>query len=1018
MRTLSQLLRAVLIGALLLTAGFAAEETKKAYDIPAGDAAAALKQFSSLSGRETLFAAEAVRGVKTPAVRGELTVQEALDALLTDTGLVATVDAKTGAIAVRREIAEESKNGASRLADAQTAGGGDAEAAARTRVKDGVVQMEEYEVTGSRMRLNSGERPVQPVFTMTALDIERTGASNLGDLFQYIPAVSSYSTGISIENTNGGVGSGGANTDWARTRANIRGGNETATVLLVDGRRVARTGEKNGNGLGFDLGGIPLSAIERVEVLLDGASAIYGADAINGVINVILKKRYAGTELRLTYDNTFDTDAGVRTVSLTHGFAADRWSGLVTLSGSDNNILLLRDRELTATFDRTELGGLSDNSQPALFIGGAGSINRATGLLPGMTTNVAAIPAGSNGQGLTVASYLAAGAPFGGLDPGPQGAMTYRREKSGYARLGFEVNDRLQLTASVRMGDSKTANNGFYRRSSNLTLPAGYPGNPFGVPIRLNKVFYDLPLIYQANYTRNDEYLLAANGKLPGDWRYEVTAAYVRGENTGKPAFLPDGRMDGQILNPTLVTAEIAAGRQPTLIYDSRTQAGDSAALLGLFALTFPSLLSDLSEVWTGTARADGSLFTLPAGDVRSVIGAEFREEAVSFPGEITTNVFTGDTTRKIKSAYAEVLVPIVAPQQHWPLVHKLDVNVAVRTEDYSVFGRSTTPRYGVAWRPLSAVLIRTSYGEGFLVPPLSRTSLPVRQTTLNWTSSNVPIDPLRGNQSYLGTTYVATSGGNPNLRPQTSESWTYGVVLDVPKVSGLSLSFDYFQNYYTNRFNGVTTLADRILYFPESITRGPNLPGDQPGWAGPVIGIDTRITNLGIGRVAGYNFGLRWNRSTAWGDLTFASSGEKILSNVSQATPTSAPSTGINKRFNPMRITSSLFWNQGAWDAGVTSVYSGRYWVNSTNETLAPSRWTDDVMRWDVNAGYDFGRNKSFGEKGSAWWKRALRDTKLRLTVINAFDTEPPLDVLGLFSSSVVDVRLRRYVIDFTKRF
>jgi iron complex outermembrane receptor protein len=101
----------------------------------------------------------------------------------------------------------------------------------------------------------------------------------------------------------------------------LRGGSQTETLLLVDGKRVPLTGLRNSGGNGYDLGGIPLSAVERVEVLLDGASAIYGADAINGVINVILKKRYSGTEVRFNYDNTFDTDAAVKTASLTHGFS-------------------------------------------------------------------------------------------------------------------------------------------------------------------------------------------------------------------------------------------------------------------------------------------------------------------------------------------------------------------------------------------------------------------------------------------------------------------------------------------------------------------------------------------------------------------------------------------------------------------------------------------------------------------------------------------------------------------------
>ncbi len=96
------------------------------------------------------------------------------------------------------------------------------------------------------------------------------------------------------------------------------------------------------------------------------------------------------------------------------------------------------------------------------------------------------------------------------------------------------------------------------------------------------------------------------------------------------------------------------------------------------------------------------------------------------------------------------------------------------------------------------------------------------------------------------------------------------------------------------------------------------------------------------------------------------------------------------------MRVTSSVFWSHNGWDAGITSVFGGEYWVDTTNATLAPSRYTSSVTRWDFNAGYDFGHRGGFGGAGSVWWQRALRDTKWRATIIDAFNTEPPLDVRG----------------------
>jgi hypothetical protein len=108
----------------------------------------------------------------------------------------------------------------------------------------------------------------------------------------------------------------------------------------------------------------------------------------------------------------------------------------------------------------------------------------------------------------------------------------------------------------------------------------------------------------------------------------------------------------------------------------------------------------------------------------------------------------------------------------------------------------------------------------------------------------------------------------------------------------------------------------------------------------------------------------------------------------------------------------------RGAWEAGLTNVYGGEYWTDTNNANIYPSRYTDDVMRWDANFGYDFGKQPGFGGKSESWWRRSLRDTKLRITLINVFDDEPPLTVNGAFSSAIIDPRLRRYVLDFTKRF
>jgi outer membrane cobalamin receptor len=1007
-----------------LVSARAAEEAAKAFDVPAGAAVDTLRQAAQQAGKEIMFPAETVRGVQTAAVKGEFTPLAAFNRMLAGTSLVVVQDEKTGAFAVSRV----SDPNVSRAAPAKVSDrpGNNPQTAA---TDEAPVVLEEYAVTGSRLRVNSGERPAQPVFTFSSLDIERTGAANLGQLFQYIPAVTSFSTGIGTETVNSSIGSGlGNGQTQSRTTAQLRGGNQTETLLLVDGKRVPLTALRNSGGNAYDLGGIPLSAVDRVEVLLDGASAIYGADAVNGVINIILKKRYAGTEVRLNYDNTFDTDAAVMTASLTHGFARGKWSGLLTLSASENNVMLLRDRYLTQSFDRTLYGGITNQSQPTLYAEGTGSLAVASGNLPGTTTPRVSIPVGFAGGAITVADYTAAPAPVGGITPGRQTATSYSKDRGAYFRLGYERSDRLAVTASARVSQREFRDNGLWRRIENATIPAGYAGNPFGVPVRLSKTFYDLPPIVNGSDTEQEEFALTVAGKLAADWRYEAGINYVQGLSEMSPAVLDGaaGQFGTQVAPAAQFTArlnaEIAAGRRPVLIYDSNTQSPNAPGALDIFWVgTTQTKLIDRVSTWTYSAQADGKLFTLPAGEVKAVVGTEAREEYIAFPGAIGGQVWPVIPQRDVVSFYAETRIPVLGAKQGVPLIHQFDLSAAVRTEDYSDFGRATTPRYGAAWRPIKSVLLRGSYGEGFLAPQLYRTSEQSANVTLSAAVVAIvyvgQVDLSRGNAPIVGS-LVQLSGGNPNLKPQLSESFTYGAVIDVPKVKGLAVSFDYYDNKFTNAFGSISSMMDRQRFAPETIYRGPKLATDPADWLGPITGYDGRIINIASSRSAGYSYGLRYQHPTAWGDFSLNVIGEKTLVREERILPNSALTASVNKRFVPDRVTASLFWSRAALEAGVTGVYGGKAWVESSNATLAPSRYTDDVMRWDFNAAYDFGRRTGFGAEGDAWWRRALHDTKLRVTIINVFDTEPPLNVNGSFSPLIIDPRLRRYVLDVTKSF
>lgn len=981
------------------------------FDVPAGSAERTLRQFSAQAGVELIYSTDAVKGVATRAVRGELSAVNALEQMLADTPLRLVKDAKPGAFAIRREVAVD-PNAPSRLADATAADTG------RAKVTSGALQLEDVLVTGSRLPLNSGEQPSQPVLSYTSRDIERSGATTLGQFWQYIPALSTGATGDQSRSATGDFSGGQASSTSNRTFATIRGGTGfTSTLMLVDGKRVPRTNQQQGGSLGQDLGGIPLSAIERIDVLLDGASAIYGADAMGGVINVILKKRYSGTEVRFTYDNTFDKDAGQWTASLSHGFSSGKWSGLVTLANTENNIMLLVDRDQTRSFDRTLYGGTSTGSFGTYRIGQTGSVSVASGTLPGLTSNYVAIPANSNGQNLTVATFGSSGSPTIDASPGEMGATAYIKQRSGFFRLAYDLNEHLQIEGTTRLSHNYQEDNGVYRRALNLTLPATYPGNPFGVPVRLQKLFYDLPRLVKAADSRNNEFALTASGKLFSDWRYETGVNFARTVAKDLPARLGNGAYGVANLQVAALNAAIAAGRAPVLIYDSSRQSPNTATNLDeFFVNSAPLVLSDDSQIWTYSSQANGTVYDWAGGPIRLALGAEYREEYYDSPDALNVSILPG-ANRTMSAFYAELGVPLVRPDWKLPLLNRLDFNYAMRREG-TPSGDANTPRYGLAWRPQPWIIVRASQGEGFRAPNLFQTNRPPTSFQLAASALDQPIDLLRGNENFLGRVLTYVGGGNPDLKPERSKTETYGVVVEVPKVTGLQLSFDHFDNETYDLVGSVSGFPTLFAYAPQAILRGPNLPGDPAGWPGPIIGVNLSGANLSLFRSAGYDFGVKWTRSTSLGEFTFTSNGNRILSTETRLFEGSAPVAAVNKRFQQMRVTSSLRWRRGPWEAGLIHLYGGRVWVTSGNEALAPSRYTDPADRWDVSASYDFAHGRGSAGAEAPWWRRMLRSSRLGVSVIDALNDEPPLDVNGFANTTIIDPRLRRYIIDLSTRF
>jgi iron complex outermembrane recepter protein len=503
--------RAVL--AFLLLIGFcSAAEPTKVFDVPPGEAAQTLKRYASQAGREIVFA-ESVGSVPTNAVKGELTPREALDVLLADTGLVGTIDAKTGAIAIRRETLEEAKNGESRPATSRTAR------------SDGPLRLDEYEVIGLRDTglVNEGviprrENEAIPYIVFDRLEIERSGATDLNEVLRSLPQVAAFQADTQSLTAQRGFATFGAGVT-AATRVDLRGFGTQGTTILVNGRHMPLVRETQGGGP--DISRIPLTAIDRIEVLPGSAGGIYGTNTMGGVINIVLKKNYAGRDLTLFYGMA--AAGGANEVGLTYIEGRTLFGGRANLTWTfdarKREPLYYEDRPLYRRFLERNVSPMNGGSVPA-WIAAGGMVNFVprSGVIVGGTAaafaplnipgatgtvNFASVPLNQNGSNLTPASFLGTANQMTVGEPYARFAL-YNPTESYSLNVTYNhelKKDRLFAYAELGLGYT------FHEfqtppQPQTVNLTATNPRNPFrtgvvpGYPGQAVRLFYlpaDLP---------------------------------------------------------------------------------------------------------------------------------------------------------------------------------------------------------------------------------------------------------------------------------------------------------------------------------------------------------------------------------------------------------------------------------------------------------------------------------------------------------------------------------------------
>jgi iron complex outermembrane receptor protein len=978
----------------LSVATSAAEVTLKSFDVPAGDASTTLKQFAAQAGQQVVFAVRDVRGVQTAAVKGDLPLRAALDRMLANTELVATFDEPSSTFSVRKESEAESKNANRAIAESRARPGDRNDRAGLEQT----VVLENYEVTGSRIRGVLGEATAQPVFTYTRQDLDRMSIQSIGELHRYIPQLSVAQWNRSLE-TSQGQDTSFNDAGRISFGEGMRGLGNNTTLVLVDGRRVNKLGQAQTvlSVEAYDLNGIPMAAVERIEVLTDGASAIYGADALAGVINIILKKEYTGTELTATYRNTFDTDTAYRALQLSHALRLGKLSLGISLNWNKTNSLAPRDRWFSASLDRRPFGGTDNRSQSP---GGAGTIRTTDGSnLPGLNSPTAAIPTGSTGVNLTVSDFANAGPIPDRFDAAQFIEYGYRSEW-GYRMSGeYEASPVAKIFFEMRGTETKNYSPGSFPiigRPTTIRLAENYPGNPFGVPIFVERVLWEAHQFAGSTYLINTySATLGLRGSLWGDWRYQasVNRPWTNYATNGKGGFLIS------TFRPVVQGTDTSLW--PILLNDGRV-GSPSAELLEPHFQQRP--FQEKPDVWIYDIVADGSVLRLPAGDLKIATGMDLMREAVEFdvdPADTSARLAQGHK-REVLGVFGEANIPLVSPSQQVRFIHKLAFNMSARFDEYSDFQSKVVPRVGLMYNPSAWLNIRATYGEGYKVPTLTQLYRP--QSTFATTPIGSTFEPVfdraRNNEALTGYRTAVVSGGNAALNPEKSKSLNAGILVDVPFVKGLSFSLDYYDIENIDRV-AVPNYQALFDSYPERIERATPTPAEvAAGLAGQVTRINQTTTNISYMRAKGWDVELRYERAFGrFGELHARVTATKPELSEIQIAANTALIDNLPRQ--PMRSTGALFWKKGRLDFGTVVTRTESYY---TGFDINP------VQLWDFQAAYEF---PSRGNR--KWWARPFSDARISIGVINAFDTEPQFfrgNHLG-----TVDPRGRKYEINFRKR-
>ena len=921
--------------------------------------------------------------------------------------------------------------------------------------------MQRVEITGSSIKRIAKEGAL-PLEIISRKQLQEQGIVTAEQLIANLNVNGNGSDNLA---SNADVTSGAQRGNNGASSANLRGQGADSTLVLLNGRRVATYGMK---GSAVDLNAIPMAAVERVEVLKDGASAVYGTDAIGGVINFITKKDYHGLEAEVFEDATQHGGSNIARVSVTGGFGdldKDGYNVLVAGSRRENKALRGDQRDFVNTFQPNRgvsvdtrgapfanVYGVSPTSYgPTLLGTNASGVAGATGTQLYNGISLLDLP---GGKGCNSIDGMAAydeklwdtpGAAYGcAWDTGRAAVLQQPVENNnGLARATFKVGEH-QLFAEL-VGSKVTSMKSFSPNqvspsTANFPYSSFYPstGSAYNMVYNeLVKVFpsiaanYGKPIAYRwrcmecgnreiATESTSGRFQLGADGPLSlfgrtFDYRVGVSRAFSESESRLGAGYnytvaLANALGTG-IINPFLMPGEKQSQAAMDLI---KSTSAEGVVLYG-----------GKTILTQADAALSGEIFQLPAGPVLAALGTDLRREQYKFNGDLRAaqarplilNAPFDDqnaldkVSRDVKALYFEVIVPVTK---------QLEINIAGREDHYSGFGSTFNPKVSFRYQPLASLMFRGSYNTGFRAPSFNQLFNGITET--QYTGKDLA-DPARCPSGKVDSakpgcepvTPVVWTGGKANLGPETSKQGNIGVVWE--PLNNLSLNADLWEIRKENTidsFSAQTMLANYNIFTGQF---------GRDAATGELKIIDARWVNAGERITRGLELGARTNGKLGLGSWTAGIDGTRLLEKKSRPTENSEFGPSEVGRFTftgdlglKWKHTAFVTYKQGNWSGMLQNVYRSGYkdqvLPGVANGIVHPTDYNPDVKTYSIY-------NMTVSWTGTP-------NTTVTAGIKNLFDKDPPFAITYDSSSGagstweprVADPRGRSFTLQVNYKF